>query len=254
MKKKHIVIGNWKMNPEVLKEAKALHDSIKKKLVDVKKTMVIIVPPSIFLSSLRGKIPAKKLHYGVQSVGSERGGAHTGEISAPMAKNMGAGFVLVGHSESRARGETDEQIAKKLPLILQQKMRPVLCVGEKSVDDQAAYLSFVKNQLTVGLSGVSAADIGQVIIAYEPVYAIGAAEPVTSHTVHQRNIFIKKVLSDLYGKTKAFEVPVLYGGSANADNASELVKGGEVDGLLVGRDSLKADNFISIAKKMDALS
>jgi triosephosphate isomerase len=254
MKKKKIVIGNWKMNPETLREAKILNEGIRRKVASVKKAIAVVCPPSIFFSELSTKTSSKKFFYGMQNVAKEKGGAFTGEVSVAMAKSLGATYAIVGHSERRAMGETDEDTCKKMALLLKEKMRPVLCVGESKTDEHAGHLAFIKNQLTKGLNGVSAADLNQVIIAYEPLSAIGAKQPITSHEIHQRNIFIKKVLADIYGKTKAFEVPIIYGGSVNVDNARELVEGGEVDGLLVGRDSLKAENFIAILKEMDTLS
>lgn len=254
MKKKKIVIGNWKMNPDTLKEAKTLVEGIKRKMVTIKKTTAVICPPALFFSELKGKSASKKLFFGLQNVGKEKGGAHTGDISVTMAKTAGATYVLVGHSERRAGGETNDDTSKKVTLLLEQKMKPVLCVGETVVDDNAGHLTHIKTQLVQGLAGVSVTDITNVIIAYEPVFAIGAKNPITSHQIHQRNIFIKKVLADLYGQAKAFEVPILYGGSVNASNAKEIVEGGEVDGLLVGRDSLNADNFIKMLKDLDALS
>jgi triosephosphate isomerase len=254
MKKKKIVIGNWKMNPDTLKEAKALNDSIKRKLMSVKKTVAVVCPPSIYFSELKGKGLSKKLSYGIQNIGKERSGACTGDISAYMIKSMGASYGLVGHSERRAAGETNEDVAKKVRLLLTEKIIPVVCVGETAIDDHAGHLAFVKTQIVKALEGVSPTEISNIIIAYEPVFAIGAKTPITSYEIHQRNIFIKKVLTDLYGKNKAFDVPILYGGSVNADNALELVKGGEVDGLLVGRDSLKAENFIKILKELDTLA
>jgi len=254
MKKKKIVIGNWKMNPSTLKEAKALNDGIKKKMVAIKKTTVVLCPPSIFLTTLKGKSSSKKLFYGAQSVGKEKSGAFTGEIAVSMLKNAGGTYSLVGHSERRAMGETDDDVSKKVGLLVAENVHPVLCVGEKEVDDHAGHLSFIKNQLVRGLSLISPSQITQVIIAYEPVFAIGAKEPITPHTIYQRNIFIKKVLAEIYGKNKAFDVPILYGGSVTFENAKTLVEGGEVDGLLVGRDSLKANNFIELVKQIDSLS
>ncbi len=254
MRKRKMVIGNWKMSPDTLKEAHTLNDGIKRKIGTIKKTVAVICPPSLFFSALKGRSSSKKFFYGLQNIAKERGGAYTGETSASMAKSLGATFAIVGHSERRALGETDEDICKKIQVLLAEKIRPVLCVGESSVDENANYLAFIKNQLVKGLSGVVAASITEVIIAYEPLSAIGAKNPVTSHEIHQRNIFIKKVLADLYGKAKAFDVTILYGGSVNPDNARELVEGGEVDGLLVGRASLNANDFIRICKAMDTLS
>ena len=249
-----MVIGNWKMNPETLKEALVITEGIKRKIASVKRTIAVICPPTIFFVATKGKTSSRKLLYGLQDISQEEGGAHTGETSVLMAKSVGATFAIVGHSECRARGETDGDVCRKIELLLKHKIRPVLCVGEPRVDEHAGHLSFVKEQLVKGLGGVSASNITQVIIAYEPLSAIGAKHPVTSHEIHQRNIFIKKVLADLYGKSKAFEVTILYGGAANAENARELVEGGEVDGLLIGRDSLKPDNFIKTLKAMDSLS
>ncbi len=242
------------MSPDTLKEAQTLNDSIKKKIASLKKTVAVICPPSLFFSAIKGRSSSKKFFYGLQNTAKERGGAYTGEISASMGKSLGAAFAIVGHSERRAMGETDEDVAKKIQALLAEKIRPVLCVGEPSIDENANYLAFIKNQLVKGLAGVAAATITEVVIAYEPLSAVGGKHPVTSHEIHQRNIFIKKVLADLYGKAKAFDVTILYGGSVNPDNARELVEGGEVDGLLVGRASLNADDFFRIAKAMDSLS
>ncbi len=254
MKKRKIVIGNWKMNPETLKEAIVLNDGIKKRIGSIKKAVAVICPPSLFFSQLRVKTSSKKFFYGLQNLAKDKGGSFTGEISASMARHAGASYAIIGHSERRALGETDDEICKKIEVALSENIRPVLCVGEPKMDDQAGYLTFIKNQLVKCLACVPAANITDVIIAYEPLSAIGAKHPVTSYEIHQRNIFIKKVLADLYGKAKAFDVTILYGGSANAENAKELVEGGEVDGLLVGRASLDANEFIGILRAMDSIS
>ncbi len=253
MKKRKIVIGNWKMNPDTLKNAKVLHDNIKKRLVKVKKTIPIVCPSSLYISTLRGKTASRKMAYGAQDVSSEKSGAHTGELSASMLKSIGVSYCIVGHSERRAMGETDDLVSKKALLLINEGIIPVVCIGELSDDARGDYLLYIKNQLIKSLAGISSTNINKVIIAYEPVFAVGASEPVTSHTIHQRNIFIRKVLADLYGKNKAFEVPILYGGSVTSANANELVKGGDVDGLLVGRSSLMSDEFIGILRALDTL-
>ncbi len=254
MKKKKIVIGNWKMNPETFKEAKELSEGIRKKMVGVKKTTAVVCPPHLYFMSLKPKNASTKLFYGLQNIAREAAGSFTGELSATMARNCGVTYTIIGHSERRALGETDDDVNKKVLLALKEGIKAVICVGESKVDEHAGHLTFIKNQIVTALKGVTTSDIGNVLIAYEPLSAIGAKNPITSYEIHQRNIFIKKVLCDLYGKAKAFDIPVLYGGSANAMNAKELVEGGEVDGLLVGRDSLKVDNFIAILKEMDSIS
>lgn len=249
-----MVIGNWKMNPETLKEAIALNDGIKKKLGSVKKAIAVMCPPALYFSQLKTKTASKKFFYGLQNIAKDKSGAFTGEISASMARHSGAAYVIVGHSERRTLGETDDEICKKIEAALSEGIHPILCVGEPKMEDGAGYVSFIKNQLARCLACVPASSITDVIIAYEPLSAIGAKHPVTSYEIHQRNIFIKKVLADMYGKAKAFDVTILYGGSANAENAKELVDGGEVDGLLVGRASLDVDEFIGILRAMDSLS
>lgn len=242
------------MNPASLKESRFLVEGVRKKVSVLKKVVAVVCPPSIYFNLVKGTSVSKKLFYGLQNVAKDEKGSFTGEISIEMAKDMGATYIIIGHSERRALGETDDDISKKVALCLKYQIKPILCVGESKIDEHAGHLAFIKNQLTRGLCSVSTADISKVLIAYEPLSAIGAKNPITTHEIHQRNIFIKKVLADMYGKAKAFEVSILYGGSVNSSNAKELVEGGEVDGLLVGRDSLVAENFVNILKSLDKIS
>jgi len=250
---KKIIMGNWKMNPESLEEAKKLGDEIRKKIVKTKRTTVVLCPPAVFFNSLKPKIATKNIKYGFQNVHPESSGSFTGEVSARMAKNMKAEYVIVGHSERRLMGETNEIVGKKVSSVIKNGMTAVLCVGEKEIDENAHHLIFVRDQIVKGLSGLKNEDLTKLVIAYEPVFAIGASKPISGHEIHQRNIFIKKILTGLYGKEKAFSVPILYGGSVNSENAKKIVVEGSVDGLLVGRDSLKALNFAEIVKSIDSL-
>ena len=248
---KKFIVGNWKMNPDSLEEAKKLADDIRKK-IKVKKSIAIFCPPALFLKDIKGK-KNPKIKYGLQNVFYEKNGPFTGEISALMAKNLDVDYVIVGHSERRSMGETDEMISRKMSAVIRSNMTPILCVGEKKVDEHAEHLEFIRDQLVIGLSSVGSDDITKVIVAYEPVYAIGAKQAVGIHQIHQRNIFIKKILSEIYGKQKAFSVPILYGGTVNVDNAKEIVKESAVDGLLIGRQSLIAKDFAEIVNRVDKI-
>lgn len=250
---KKIIVGNWKMNPEKIDTAKKLVADINRRASKSKKSLIVLCPPTIFLSEVRGRKPPKKVKFGLQDVHYEKSGAFTGEISATMAKNMKAEFSIIGHSERRAMGETNEIISRKMAAALRSDIVPILCVGEKEVDEHADHLSFVKEQLTKGLASVSQTEIEKIIIAYEPVYAIGASEAVGPHVIYQRNIFIKKILTEMYGKQKAFGIPILYGGSINVDNAKEIIRDGSVDGLLIGRASLKAEDFLEIIARVESI-
>lgn len=252
-KNKKIVIGNWKMNPENITAAKKLIGDIKKKSLAIKKSTVVIVPPSAFFAAVKGTSSSKKILFGFQNVQAEKTGSLTGEVSAAMAESLGAKYVIIGHSERRGLGETDLEISKKVQAVMKLGMVPVLCIGEKEVDEHGGHLVFLKEQLKKDLVYVDMNEIEKVIIAYEPIYAVGATHAITSHQVHERNILIKKILSEMYNKEKAFKVKVLYGGSVNIENARDIIRGGEVDGLLVGRDSLRPENFIEIIKRIETL-
>lgn len=241
------------MNPESLENAKRIASEIKRKMSSSKKTLVVLCPPAIFFDGVRGKTKSQKIKFGLQNVFYEKNGSYTGEISTFMAKDMRAEYVILGHSERREMGETDEEISKKISATLRNNMTPIFCIGEKEVDEVADHLVFIKEQLLKGLSGVGQQEIEKIIIAYEPVYAIGATNPVSTHLIHQRNVFIKKILTEKYGKQKAFNVPILYGGAVSDDNSKEIIRDGSVDGLLVGRESLKPENFVEMIKRVESI-
>ncbi len=254
--KKKLIVANWKMNPELLGDAKKILQKIKKGITRAKHSDVVFCPPALFLGDLRGKsvsLKTGKVSYGVQNITTEVQGAHTGEISAEMAKSAGVRYAIVGHSERRALGEDDLLIAKKVAAALRADITPILCIGELKRDETGESLQILYSQLKASLGLVAVNNISKVVIAYEPVYAIGAAQAVTPHHVHERNIFIKKVLTELFGKDNAFKVKILYGGSADETNAKALVGDGAVDGLLLGRASVNPETFITIVKEIDQL-
>lgn len=238
------------MNPETLIEAKKIATSVKRAAKSLKRTEIVLCPPFIFLSSLlTGK--SKGISFGAQDAFYESAGPYTGEVSSRELSGLGIDYIIIGHSERRARGESDETINKKVKVTVGDGMTAILCIGEKERDHQGEYLHFVKKQIISGLKDVSKKSLDRVVIAYEPVWAVGAREAMPPREVQEMSIFIKKVLRDLFG-VLSDGVRVLYGGDVTVGNVLEIVRDGKVSGLLIGRESLKVKNFIEIAKIADS--
>ena len=251
-KMKKLIIANWKMNPETPREARWLIAVTKQVASKLKRTTVVLCPPAIFLPISAGKL-AKNLAFGGQDISIELRGAFTGQISAPMMKYSGATYTLVGHSERRAIGETDEIINKKIKVALGQGLKVILCVGERERDEHGNYLKHLREQLEKAVYRLPRTMAKGLIIAYEPVWAIGvdAKQADTPADFLEQAIFIRKVLSHWCGRTLALELPILYGGSVNSKNAVSFIKEGEANGLLVGHESLRADHWREILKIVD---
>lgn len=241
---KKLVVGNWKMNPASFKDAEKLFSNIAKNLKNIKKTEVVIAPPYVFIEKL-SKIKTGKVKLGAQNAFYEKSGAFTGEVSFKMLENMKVKYAILGHSERRELGETNTEINKKIKSVLSAGMTPVLCVGEKDRDENHEYLNVISNQITECLFGLSKNNITDVVIAYEPVWAIGkgAVREATGSEFLEVSIYIKKVLSD---KFKNSNVTMLYGGSVHPENSKEFLMEGKADGFLVGRDSLDPKKFLEI--------
>lgn len=255
--KRKIIVGNWKMNPATLAEAQGIFTKIKKVAQNLDTTQVVICPPFVyltkFLSSRTGTKIKPVISIGSQNVFYEPQGAYTGEVSATMLKDLGVTHVIVGHSERRATGETDEVVSKKVLAVLEAGIHPILCVGEAVRDGQGLYLETLKQQIKNSLAQVPKRLLGQIIVAYEPVWAIGAKEAMDPATIEEMTIFIKKVLSDLSDRDNAISTPILYGGSINFRNAPDIIVRGKVDGLLVGRESVNTPGFVELLKAVDVL-
>jgi triosephosphate isomerase len=247
-----IVVANWKENPQSQKEAEVLFKGTFLLAKFRENTRIIICPPFPYLY-LSGKFKNKKVFLGAQNVGKEEGGSYTGEVSPKMLSDMGADFAIVGHGEERLLGETNEIINAKILNLLKFKLSPILCVGESERDKEGNYLSFVEGQVKDCLLAVPKAQMKNIIIAYEPIWAIGAnaTREATKEEFMEMKIFIKKVISDIYDGKIAHSIPILYGGSVNPANASQFVDGGKADGLLVGRDSLDPKKFGAILNALN---
>lgn len=235
------------MYPSSITEAKKIFMSFKSQNHDTKNVTTVICPPVIFLNELKRLYTGAKIFFGAQDVHFEKEGAHTGEISSEMIKSLRCNFVIIGHSERRAMGEDDETIAKKVKHALKQGLHVILCVGETVRDEDARYLRFIEEQILSSLEGVSKAGIERLVIAYEPVWAIGKGHSaMDTHSLLQMKLIIRKYLIKKFGRNAGEMIPILYGGSADSSNARAIVHEGEVDGLLVGRKSLNPFEFSKI--------
>lgn len=248
-----IVIGNWKMNPDTIGNAKKLFLEVRKHVNRKSlKTYVAVAAPTPYLSELERLSPSQRIKLVAQDMFHEKKGAYTGEASLSMLKSVGADAVLVGHSERRALGDTEEDVKNNLAVALTGNVTAILCVGEKQRDSHGNYFTEVEKQLRSALAGTPKSRLKRLIIAYEPVWAIGTGDTATPEDVQEMKLFIIKILADLFGRTAANTVRIIYGGSVNAKNADELMRVGQVDGFLPGGASLKAPEFISIIKTVES--
>jgi triosephosphate isomerase len=247
-----LIVANWKMNPQSLKEAKKLFNSVKnwlKRYSNVLKNIrIIICPPFVYLPNFspltsNSQHLTSNIYLGAQDLFWEEKGAFTGEISPRMLKNLGVEYVIVGHSERRKiLEETDEMINKKLKAAIRAKLKPILCIGEKRREVGSRKYEEIKNQLKKALKGIPNSFFqlpDSLIIAYEPVWAIGTGNPCKPEDAKEVLLFLRKIL----------KFPILYGGSVNSKIAKDYIEVG-FDGLLVGGASLDPKEFIEIIKSV----
>lgn len=253
-KQKKLIIGNWKMNPTSVDEAKKIFRAIKSVAESEKNIKTVVCPPFVYIGEIAKIInnnSGKMVSLGSQDVFWQAfGGPFTGEISPTMLGDADVKYVIVGHSERRELGETNEIVAKKVLAVVKEKMTAVLCVGEKVRDKDGLYFEFLRQQIKTALSKVSKKYIDNLVLAYEPIWAIGKneTEAIKGKDLHEMVIFIRKILTDIYGAEDALNIPILYGGSVTPRNTLELVGEGQAQGLLVGRQSLEPESFAEILK------
>lgn len=243
-----IVAGNWKMN-KTLQEGLNLAAEIDKLVSELKhsEVKVIIAPPYIHLSEVRKSL-APSVGVAAQNCADEVSGAYTGEVSASMVKSTGAEYVILGHSERRQYyGETNALLFKKTKLALASGLTPIFCIGEL-LDEREANRHFevVKKQIEEGLFGLSVDDFKKVVIAYEPVWAIGTGKTASSAQAQEIHKFIRDTIAAKFGQTIADSISILYGGSCKPSNAKELFENPDVDGGLIGGAALVASDFLGI--------
>lgn len=239
--RKKIIAGNWKMN-KTPKEAAEFCKQMKEKLVSDAAEVVFCVP-FVDLYPVLEELKGTGIGVGAENMHFADNGAFTGEVSAPMLKEMGVGYVVLGHSERRQYfGETDEAVNQKVKKALEAGIVPILCCGETLEQREAGItIEWVRMQVKCGLLGISAEDMQKVVIAYEPIWAIGTGKTATSAQAQEVCHAIREVLAEVYGRETADKVRIQYGGSVNGKNAAELFAMEDIDGGLVGGASLKEE-------------
>ncbi len=245
------LVANWKMAPETTTDALRIAAATTTITKKYKKTLTVIAAvPSIYIPTIHTK--QKSLTIAAQDVGSATGIAATGSIGTAILKGNKVGYCIVGHSECRVRGDTNEIVKTKIDRLLEKKITPIICVGEKTRDDRGWYLSTVKDQIESALTSVPRPELKRMMIAYEPVWAIGAdaTREATPEECREMILFIRKIITDLYDIKTAKSIAILYGGSVSEDNAASFVADGAVDGLLVGRVSLDTKRLAKLAERI----
>lgn len=248
--RKLIIAGNWKMNNDLAQSEKLIVE-LKNLLQNEKPNCdVIVCPPFTSLSEASKLLKGSNIKLGAQNMYFEENGAYTGEVSASMLKSVGCEYVILGHSERRTIfGETDELINKKIKKALAADLIPIFCVGELLSERETGITNdVIKRQLLAGLNGVSEEEMKKVIIAYEPVWAIGTGRTATPAQAQEVHEFIRDLIEIDYSLEIANDVTIQYGGSVKPDNAKELISQKDIDGALVGGACLNVDSFLGIIK------
>ena len=249
-----LIAGNWKMNKS-LDEAVGLINEIKGTLPPNQGVDVLVCPAFVCLESAKRALAGTSIKLGAQNMYWEDSGAYTGEISADMLVSVGAEYVIIGHSERRQYfGETDENVNLRLKQALAKGLVPIVCIGETlSERESGKTFDVLKSQLDGGLAGISAEQMKGVVLAYEPVWAIGTGKVATKEQAQEAHAFIRGHLRDQFDGPTADAVVIQYGGSVKPDNAKELLGQPDVDGALIGGASLKADDFVGIATEAQGI-
>ncbi|HEY0864973.1 MAG TPA: triose-phosphate isomerase [Lacunisphaera sp.] len=252
--RKKVIAGNWKMN-KTAGEAVTLTKDIIAEVGRETSVDIVLCPPFTALAAVAHELEGQAVKLGGQNMHPEKNGAYTGEISAEMLRTLYVTHVILGHSERRTYfGETDAFINKKVLTALANELKPILCVGETLAEREAgSTLAVVQRHVEGGLAGVKPEQITTVIIAYEPVWAIGTGKVATTAQAQEVHAFIRDLLTKLYGAPLAQKVRILYGGSMKPSNAAELLAEKDIDGGLIGGASLEAKSFIELVRAADAV-
>lgn len=253
MIRRKFIAGNWKMN-KTAADGVALTKDIVAEIGRIGSVDVVLCPPFTALESVARALEGQSVKLGAQNMNPEKGGAFTGEVSAEMLRALFVSHVILGHSERRTFfGDTDAFINKKVVAALANQLKPILCVGETLAEREAgSTLAVVQRHVELGLAGVTAEQMANVIIAYEPVWAIGTGKVATTAQAQEVHAFIRDLLTKLYGAPVAQKVRILYGGSMKPSNAPELLAEKDIDGGLIGGAALEARSFIDLVKAAEA--
>jgi len=247
--RKRIIAGNWKMNKGV-SESQTLAEDIKRELAECSEVEVVLCPPFTSLQTVADVVGETAIKFGAQNMHWESSGAYTGEVSAMMLRSLYCHFVILGHSERRTYfGETDAIVNKKAKAALAATLIPIVCVGETLEERQAAkHMSVVRTQVEGSLEGIAPADLKKVVLAYEPVWAIGTGLTATPEQAQEMHAFIRSVLREMSNSDVADSVRIQYGGSMKPSNAAELLAKPDIDGGLIGGAALEAKSFVELVR------
>lgn len=247
--RKPIIAGNWKLN-KTSREAIVLVEELKRDVVDISGVDIVVCPPFTALESVSEALTESNIAVGAQNLYWADSGAFTAEISAPMLKDFGVQYVIVGHSERRQFfGETNETVNKRIRAALSHKLTPIVCVGENLAERESnKTFDVIKNHLEGSLAGLTSEEAEKLVIAYEPVWAIGTGKTASPEQAQEVHAFIRQLLEKNFGIEVASSVRIQYGGSVTPDNIAILISQPDIDGALVGGASLKAPLFAAIVK------
>jgi triosephosphate isomerase len=250
------IAGNWKMNPAQIDDAVALAEAVKAGVGNESKVRVAICPPAVYLTTVDGVLEGSPIGLGGQNMHWKPDGAYTGEVSGAMLVDSGCTHVILGHSERRhGLGETDEMVNAKLKAALAVGLIPIVCIGETLEEREAGHtMRVVGTQLDGSLAGLTSETMGGVVLAYEPVWAIGTGKTATPELAQEVHAYIRIRLRETFDEATAGRVVVQYGGSVKPDNAAELLACPDIDGALVGGASLKAGDFLGIVAAARAVT
>ncbi|MES2134804.1 MAG: triose-phosphate isomerase [Patescibacteria group bacterium] len=249
---KKLIVGNWKLYVNTPAEGKKLIRDIDKKLPRGLKVEVALCPQVSLAPLLKSEYKGKRMSFGTQDVFFEGGGAHTGQTSPKALVASGIKYVIVGHAERRAEGDTDEIVAKKAVTAIKAKLHPIVCVGEPSRDSEGVYLTYLANSVISSLARIEATDASKFTIAYDPLWAIGAPLAPSPRIVAEAVMFIRKTIADMWGRERALKVRIIYGGSVNAESAALFAATPGIQGLLPGRASVDAEEFTGIIRAFNS--
>ena len=245
--RKKVIAGNWKMNMD-LHQSQKLVSEIINGLGKDNKAEVILCPPFTSLNEVNFLLKGTRVKLGAQNMYYEESGAYTAEISADMLKSVGCEYVILGHSERRVIfNESDELINKKIKTALAKELKPIFCIGELLEQRESGEtMKVISSQIEKGLEGITSEQMKNVIIAYEPVWAIGTGKTASPQQAQEVHSFIRELVAKKYSTSVAENLIIQYGGSVKPDNSGELLSQKDIDGALVGGACLKADSFLSI--------
>ncbi len=244
-----IIAGNWKMN-KTISESIELVNGLKRELFGVESIDIVLIPPYTALSGISDMLTDSNIELGAQDLHWEEKGAFTGEVSPVMLKDVGVKYVVIGHSERRTYfGETNETVNKKVKAALREGLLPIMCIGEHLEEREAGKaFDVIEDHLRGGLKGIAGEDALKIVIAYEPVWAIGTGKTATPEQAEEAHKYIRGLLAKIYDKTVAEGLRIQYGGSVKPENIKELINEPDIDGALVGGASLKVEQFVPIVK------